>query len=288
MICSIYIMSLEVILSNILHVTETCLDKLTPPTPHTHRHTHTSPVQSQSTQILERPTTSHCPHASDVDLPHVVLRCYALDNPFHPTFDPVHPQLLSLQLQLQVDTVLDNLIPTFKIFPFRKRRCHRGYGVVLPPRHALLYSFGAQIEQLNQTETEGDKRCHQHEPDEDRFLCRPGEEAVHLVWAGEAGAHIAGLKGETVKKVLTHDEQNFQEYLGHKMEDITAKEAATDADLATTLGVFGNLVGLTKEQTCFVIQLCLFLHPLLHLELEEHEIKFNPMSCTEKHGNNLG
>lgn len=50
------------------------------------------------------------------------------------------------------------------------------------------------------------------------------------------------------------------------MEDITAKETATDGDLATALGVLGNFVGPPKEQTGLVIQLCLLLHSLLHLE----------------------
>lgn len=65
--------------------------------------------------------------------------------------------------------------------------------------------------------------------------------------AREVGADKASLEGEAKKKVLTDDEQNFQDNLGHKMEDITAKETATDADLASALGVLGNFVGPLKE-----------------------------------------
>lgn len=87
--------------------------------------------------------------------------------------------------------------------------------------------------------------------------------------AREAGADIASLEGEAVQKVLTHNEQDFQDDLGHKMVDVTAKETTTDTDLASALGVLGNFVGLPEEQIGLVVQLGLLLHPLLHLVLEE-------------------
>lgn len=96
-------------------------------------------------------------------------------------------------------------------------------------------------------------------------------------------ADIASLKGETVKKVLTRNEHNFQDNLGNKMEDIAAKKTATDADLATTLGVFGNFVGPLKEQTGMVIQRCMVLHSFLHLDWKDRKTEldiFDTLSLT--------
>lgn len=70
--------------------------------------------------------------------------------------------------------------------------------------------------------------------------------------AREAGADVARLEGEAVKKVLAGYERGFEDYLGHKVEGIASKETATDTDLASALGVLGNFVG-PKEQTGLVI-----------------------------------
>ena len=264
--------SVEVMLNNILHVTEICLQKLaTSPQPLFTAHTHTRPPPVPSTAQHTDTGPHHLLPASDVDLPHVDLRWYGLHDLAHPTFDPVHAQHVSLQLQLQVDTILDGLVPAFKHFPPGERRRHRGHGVVLPPRHALLHSLHAQVEQLHHAEHQGDHRRHQHEPDDDRLLRGPGEEAVHLVRAGVGGADVARLEGETVEIVLTHDKQNLQDYLGHQMEGVAAEEAAADADLAGALRVLGNFVGLTEEQVDLGVQLRLLLHPLFHLRVEERE-----------------
>lgn len=133
-----------------------------------------------------------------MDLPHVLAVKPTVclnDSPTH----PINPQLARLEmLKIQVHTVLDHLAGTFEGLPSREWRRHRGHRVVLPPRQALLHCFDAQVEQLQEAEDKGDKRCHQHEPDDYGLFRRSGEEAVHLVWAGEAGADVSRVQGEAV------------------------------------------------------------------------------------------
>lgn len=204
-----------------------------------------------------------------MDLPHVVLRAPGSCS----TFEPVHPHLSSLQLQVQVDVILDHLVPVPNVLLLRTGRGHGGHGVVLPPGHALPHSFHAQVEQLGHAEGQRDHGRHQHEPDDDRLLRGPGQEAVHLVRAGESGADVARLEGEAVEKVLSSDEQGFQNYLSHEVQDITAKEAPTEVDLPVRFSVLGHFEGLSEEEAGLVVKLNLVLHPLHHLGLKQVRVK---------------
>lgn len=166
---------------------------------------------------------------------------------------------------------MDDLAGTLERLPARERRRHGGHGVVLPPGHALLGGFAAEVEQLEEAEDQGDERRHQHEPDDDRLLRGPGEEAVHLVRAGEAGANVARVQGEAVEVVLTHQEQHLQYNLGHEMDGVATEEATSNADLAVALDVLGDFVG-PEEQTGLLVQVRLLLYSLVFLYEEEENL----------------
>lgn len=225
-------------------------------------------LSCQSTQMWGLGDTGQIertpPPLSDVDLS-LVLGRYGSGDPVAP---PAPQLLFFMLLQLQVHAVLDHLIGDPEGFSSRHGGRHGRYGVVLPPRHALLRRFHAQVEQLDQAEGEGDHRRHQHEPDDDRLLRRPGQEAVHLVGARVALADVAGVESEAEEEVLAGDEGAFQDDLGHQVEGVAAEEAPADADLAGAFQVLGDFVG-PEEETRLCIQLGLLPHLFLLLGKNE-------------------
>lgn len=93
------------------------------------------------------------------------------------------------------------------------------------PLHTVLDTLEEDVEELNDVQGKGHQGHHQHEDDEDGFLCGTREEAVHLVWAGISLASVNGTQAESIDVPLDQQEGHLKDRLEEDADDVGSQQA---------------------------------------------------------------
>lgn len=91
-------------------------------------------------------------------------------------------------------------------------------------QNALLNFFEAQVHDLQKAEKQGEAGDHLHEHHENRFLCRPGDEAVHNIWARLPLTLVKRAQAVSVQDVLTHHEADLHHWAGDDVSHVRAQQ----------------------------------------------------------------
>lgn len=113
---------------------------------------------------------------------------------------------------------------------------------ITPSLHTILNALEEDVEEFNDIQGKRHQGYHQHEDDEDGFLCGAREEAVHLVWAGISFASVDGAQAESIDVPLDQQEGHLEDRLEEDTDDVGSQQPSSHLHFTMLLNTILELL----------------------------------------------